>query len=76
MKINVDFEFDFEKQFEKAFADDKTYQDFSYFAKCFNVDPKIAENAIRILAEANVQIFTRVMTQYNYELLNEIIIDD
>lgn len=70
--VNVDFTFDFEKAFAEAFADDEVYQNISYFAKCFNVSPETAENALRLLAEANTKVFSKVMEKYNRELLNEI----
>lgn len=70
--INIDFKFDFKKAFDDAFSDSETYQNISYIAKCFNVDERTAESAVRLLIETNVKIFSSVMEQYNSELLNEI----
>lgn len=76
MRVNVDFEFDFEKALDAAYHDDEIYQSLIYLAKNLDMEFITTEDAIRKFININSAVLTRVLKQYNRELLNEIAIDD
>lgn len=71
--INVDFEFDFKAAIDKAYSDDEIYQDIAYIAKAFDLKADNTEKLIRELIKINSTVLAEVLTQYNRELLNEIL---
>ena len=69
---NIDFEFDFATALAEAYHDSDIYQNISYIAKGLDMKSVSTEEAIRKLIAINSSVLSKVLTKYNYELLNEL----
>ena len=70
--VNIDFEFDFKAALSRAYHDDEIYQRISYIAKGLDMKSINTENAIRQLININSSVLSKVLTEYNHELLNSL----
>ena len=69
---NIDFEFDFKSALAKTYRDSEIYQEICDIAKGLDLKCLKTEDAIRRLIEINSIVFSEVLKQYNYNLLNEL----
>lgn len=67
---DIDFEFDFETAIAREYQTE--YQAIAYIAEGLNSNSIDAEKAIRDLIKINSTVLSKVLTDYNRELLNEL----